>query len=131
MLGQAPNVSMTTRQICIAAKGIVNSLNNPALGGDINNDTDYYTVISHPDAAPKPQPPVTITKSGGNATIAWLADAGLFVLQATPAVSPTAWSDVSPQPAVVRVGAGDANDQYQMTVSLGAGNLYYRLLRRW
>ncbi|MBI3853153.1 MAG: HYR domain-containing protein [Verrucomicrobia bacterium] len=44
-----PSVAMTTRQICIAAKGEVNSANNPLAGPDTFPQTTFYTVISHPD----------------------------------------------------------------------------------
>jgi len=44
-----PSVAMTTRQICIAAKGTVNSTNNPTAGPDTADLTTLYTVINHPD----------------------------------------------------------------------------------
>jgi hypothetical protein len=46
-----PNVSMTTKAICIAAKGWINSINNPAGGPDtafLGGNTTVYTVISRP-----------------------------------------------------------------------------------
>lgn len=138
MLTWRPSVAMTTRQICITGKGHVSSTNNPTTGADTvvsanspPESVNLYTVISHPAPVAAPQPQMTIIKSGNNAVISWLADAGLFVLQSTPAVSPTSWSDAAPQPAIVRVGAGDANDRYQMTVPVGTDKLFFRLLRRW
>ncbi len=50
-----PNVSMTSKAICIAAKGWINSINNPAGGPDtlnlyngVTGFTTVYTVISRP-----------------------------------------------------------------------------------
>ncbi|HEY5912623.1 MAG TPA: hypothetical protein VJA21_18635 [Verrucomicrobiae bacterium] len=127
-----PNVSMTPRQILIAAKGTFNGANNPALGPDtVGSETKLYTVLSHPAPVAPVQPTMTVTRSGNNAIVSWQADAGLFVLQATPTLSPAAWTDVAPQPPIVRVGSGDANDKYQMTVPIGSGNVFGRLVRRW
>ena len=47
---------MTTKEILIAAKGLPNTLNMPDLGYDVPGDTNYYTVITHPD--PKDDPTV-------------------------------------------------------------------------
>jgi len=126
-----PTVAMTPRAICIAAKGSINSTNNPVGGPDTMSETTVYTVISHPAPAPPPQPQMTVSRSGNNAVISWLADAGLFTLQAASAVSPADWIDVSPQPPLQRVGTGDAADRYQMTVPISAGQVFYRLVRRW
>jgi hypothetical protein len=55
----APSVAMTTRAICIAAKGTVNSANNPNNGADTAPETTLYTVINNPAAqssAPAGQP---------------------------------------------------------------------------
>lgn len=120
-----PSVAMTTREICISAKGTINSTNNPTGGADTWPQTDLYTVISHPAPVSTPRPNITITDSGGNATISWNADDGLFTLQKTSTLSPAAWSDVSPQPAIVPA-AGNLNT---MTVAIGSGNLFFRLAR--
>jgi hypothetical protein len=53
-----PSASMTTTALLIAVKGLPNSLNVPALGTDMPGDTNFYTVISHPDPQPDPTPPV-------------------------------------------------------------------------
>src|SRR5205814_4240876 len=53
-----PNVAMTTRQICIAAKGTINSTNIPAGGANTAAETTLYTVISHPDPQNSPGFPV-------------------------------------------------------------------------
>ena len=69
-------------------------------------------------------PVITATRSGSNLTIAWSADFGLFTLQSSPVVSPTTWTDVSPQPPTVAVG-----NQNTMTVPIELGKLFFRLAR--
>ena len=53
-----PSPSMTTRQICIAAKGEINSENDPSLGVDTPFETNFYTVFGHPDPKDDPTPPI-------------------------------------------------------------------------
>ncbi len=52
-----PSVAMTTRQICVAAKGEINLSNHPELGPDSPYAVNFYTVISHPDPQDDPTPP--------------------------------------------------------------------------
>ncbi len=120
----SPSVVMTPRQICIAGKGTVNSTNNPTGGPDTKAETTLYTVISHPAPMPAPRPDMTIVTSGINAIITWQWEAGLFRLQTRSALGTGAWADVSPQPAMVEVG-----DTFEMTVPVGAGDAYFRLVR--
>jgi len=61
--GVAPSVAMTTRAICIAAKGEINLSNQPELGPDSAYAVNYYTVISHP----VPQDDPTCAVSPGDA----------------------------------------------------------------
>jgi hypothetical protein len=114
------NVEMTTRYICIASKGLINSTNNAASGPDSAAQTTVYTVINNPGAV---APVMTATHSGSNLLISWDASAGDCTLQSTPLVKPTAWADVSPQPASVVVNG----NTYQKTVPIGAGKLFFRL----
>lgn len=120
-------VSMTTRQICFAAKGTLNSTNNASAEPDTMPETTVYTVISHP--APLASPAVTMSaiRSGSNLVISWNANAGLFTLvSSTSVASPlSSWSAVSPQPAVT----GPVNGQYSMTVPIGAGAKCFNLKR--
>jgi hypothetical protein len=118
-----PNVSMTTRQICIAAKGSFNSTNNPAGGPDTAAETTLYTVINHPGAVPS-APLITVANVAGNLVVSWPADAGTFTLQSTAKIAPTSWSPVTPQPPTVQVG-----NNFQMTMPISAGNVYFRLAR--
>jgi hypothetical protein len=52
-----PSASMTTKELLIAAKGLPNTLNMPGLGSDVPGETNFYTVISHPDPQDDPTPP--------------------------------------------------------------------------
>jgi hypothetical protein len=114
---------MTTRQICIAAKGSFNSTNNPAGGPDTAAETTLYTVINHPGAVPS-APLITVANVAGNLVVSWPADAGTFTLQSTAKIAPTSWSPVTPQPPTVQVG-----NNFQMTMPISAGNVYFRLAR--
>lgn len=67
------SVAMTTRQICIAAKGEINLQNKPANGASINANTgaplrevNFFTVFSHPAPADDPTP----SANGGTPTVA-------------------------------------------------------------
>jgi hypothetical protein len=53
-----PSPAMTTREICIAAKGEINSVNDPALGADTPTEVNLYTVFSHPDPKDDPTTPI-------------------------------------------------------------------------
>lgn len=122
VLTEKPSVAMTTSRICIAATGTVNGQNNPAAGGDTAPQTTLYTVINHPAPVGSTAPTITATKSGNNLIISWAASAGSFTLQSTPTVSPTAWTNVTPQPPIVPAGG-----QNTMTVVIGSGNTFFRL----
>jgi len=56
-----PSLAMTTRQICIAAKGEINIANNPLAGANTLSQTTFYTVLSHPDPQNDPTSPVATT----------------------------------------------------------------------
>ncbi len=122
-----PSIAMTTRQICIAAKGTINSTNNPAGGPDTSAETTLYTVINHP-AAVAGAPQITASKLTSGTTnllvISWAVDSGLFTLESTPAVVPANWTPVSPQPATQQTG-----NTYSMTVAVRPGQAYFRLAK--
>ncbi len=80
-------------------------------------------IFNAPALAPCSAPPViSISQSGTNAIISWPASFGLLTLQSTPTVSPTAWTCVGPQPAIVPAG-----NKNTMTVPIGAANAFFRL----
>ncbi len=55
-----PSLAMTTRQICIAAKGEINTANDPSQGADTPSETNFYTVFAHPDPKDDPTPPILV-----------------------------------------------------------------------
>jgi hypothetical protein len=57
--GQRPSPAMTTKEILIAAKGELNTGNIPDDCADVPGETNFYTVISHPDPQDDPTPPIT------------------------------------------------------------------------
>ncbi len=93
-----PVVAMTTRQICFAAKGIINSTNNATTGPDSLSEQTVYTVVSHPAPVAAPQPVVTITPAGpGNSfNLSWNPEDGLFTVQTRPSLSSGSWANVTP-----------------------------------
>lgn len=56
-----PTVAVTTRQICVAAKGEINyPLLQPELGPNTPKEVNFYTVFTHPEPKSDPTPPVEI-----------------------------------------------------------------------
>lgn len=115
-----PGLAMTTKQICISAKGTINSTNNPASGPDTPGNCNLYTVITHP-APVELRPTLTITRSGSDVILSWADPVGLgWTLQKTsPTLQPASWSTVA---NVVQVGS-----MYYSTNAIGA-NAYFRLI---
>jgi hypothetical protein len=119
------SVAVTTRQICIAAKGEINLQNKPEQGASINVNTgnylkeiNFYTVFSHPnpqdDTTPPPTgPTLNIARSGANVTLSWDAAATGFTLESKASLGAGPWIPIGTQnPA---------------TVPIGPGNTFYRL----
>ncbi|MFO1461127.1 MAG: hypothetical protein U1G08_17195 [Verrucomicrobiota bacterium] len=88
------SVALTTRQICIAAKGEINLQNKPDLGASINPNTgeplkeiNFYTVFTHPNPQDDPTPPVggntpqftkiTVNPNNGTITLEWTGNGTL------------------------------------------------------
>jgi hypothetical protein len=93
---QTPGVAMTTRQICISAKGQVDT---PYADAGFSNfgGIDFYTVLSHPAPVAPLRPQLTIQESGANAVVSWpydLVNYGIWTLQSSPTLSPASWSTV-------------------------------------
>ncbi len=116
---QNPVVAMNTRQICFAAKGMINSSNNVAAGPNTPDaQQTVYTVISHPAPVAAPVPTLSITKSGGSVNLTWNADDGLFTVQTRASLSSGSW-----------VNATAENVAPPVNVGIGTGALFIRLVR--
>lgn len=92
-----PNVSMTTKQILIAAKGIINSHNNNSEPVDTKDKTTFFTVISHPAPAEDPtlgvisaRPVVGIAREGGKIKISFTGN-----LESTTSLTNPNWQPVA------------------------------------
>lgn len=130
LVTQTPGIAMTPRQICISCKGVVNSTNNPAAGPDTpplssaSSGTDLYTVIGHPAPVVAPAPVMTAAMTalpaGNGLIVSWNAEDGLFTVQTTPQLSPSAtvWTDFT---------AGHVAPP--VTVPIAPANKYVRLVR--
>lgn len=97
-----PSVAMTTRQICIAGKGTVNSTNNPAGGPNTAAETTLYTVVSHPDPQPTPGGgSLVITNlsiTGPAVTISWTGGTAPYLLQMKSSLTDPTWQNVLTTP---------------------------------
>jgi hypothetical protein len=71
------SVTMTTKQIGVAAEGQINLQNKPDLGADSPKEVNFYTVVSHPSPQNDPTTPV-----GGAAgvTLSYQASGGKLIL---------------------------------------------------
>jgi hypothetical protein len=68
-------------------------------------------------------PTLTASRSGNNLVISFPASASGYVLQSSDTIAPANWIDVTPQPTTVPSG-----NQKTMTVPIGSGNRFYRLM---
>jgi hypothetical protein len=115
------SVAMTTRQICIAAKGEINYGNDPASGPDSPREVNFFTVFTHPSPAQDPTPAVptealpalSITRVGDTVSISWAPALPGFALESSPSLLTGQW-----------VPAGTANPT---VVPIGPGSVYFRL----
>ncbi len=99
-----PTVSMTTRQILVAAKGTINLANKPDAVADSFPRTTVYTLLAHPAPKDDPTPAVGdganalsltgIAVRGQQATLTWIGGAAPFTLQKRTTVT-EAWTDVT------------------------------------
>src|SRR5262249_30794554 len=116
---QLPAVGMTTKAICVAAKGTLNSTNDAASYPDTKVETTAYTVCTAP-VLPSP-PPLTVKRQDTNVLLSWTwtYPAGWLGLQTSPTLHPTSWSYLS---NIVQVG-----NTYYSTNVIGPSNAFYRL----
>ncbi len=100
LLTSNPSVAMTTRQICIAAKGTVNSTNTPAGGPNTSAETTLYTVVSHPDPQPTPGggplifTNVTAAAAGSLVTLSWSGGTAPYLIQKKSSLDDATWQNV-------------------------------------
>ena len=97
---------MTTREICIAAKGEINSTNSLTAGVNTLRQTTFYTVISHPAPKEDPttavggQPPAagltinSITPSVNALTLNWTGGTAPYLVQMKTSLSDSNWFNV-------------------------------------
>ena len=114
------SVAMTTKQICVAAKGQINYENKPALGPDSPVEVNFFTVFSHPAPTDDPTTPVVtaapvlhISISGGNAVLSWDNAITGYTLESKSALGDSTWTTV-----------GTSNPT---TVAAGSAAKFYRL----
>lgn len=113
-----PSVAMTTRQICIAAKGVLNSVNNPVAGGNTAAETTVYTVFSHPEPVSAQGPKISINKSGNQVIISLDPSEGSFTVQTRSSLTTGSWGNAT-------VG----NVPPPVSLPIGTDNQFIRLAR--
>lgn len=104
------SVAMTTKQICIAAKGEINLQNRPLLGAEINQNTggplkeiNFYTVFSHPNPQDDPTVGVIVagtvigpvTRNGNNLVVTWTGGRAPYTVQKRASLSTGTWIPVT------------------------------------
>ncbi|MEW6158597.1 MAG: CHRD domain-containing protein, partial [Verrucomicrobiota bacterium] len=123
-----PSVAMTTRQICVAAKGEINSQDKPELGPDTLSQTTFYTVFSHPAPADDPTQSAvadlefTAIANVGNAVrLTWEGGAGPFLLQRKASLSDAQWENLLTTPSRTAVVLRETSTAFYRLVD-GAQN---------
>ncbi len=98
------SAAMTTKQICIAAKGEINYQNNPAAGPNSPKQVNFYTVFSHPDPQNDPTGSggtggdltvTSVSASAGNLVLTWSGGAAPYKVQKKAALTDANWVDVT------------------------------------
>ena len=124
-----PAVAMTTKQICVTARGQINSANNPNAAADSPRLSNYYTVISHPDpkddptsSAVEPMPTLSIARAAGNVILSWTTKTTGFTLRSKSDLSAPTWQTNSPAP--VTSGA-----VFTVTEPSGSSPKFYQLIK--
>jgi hypothetical protein len=119
-----PSVAMTRRQICITAKGELNSTNNATAGPDTvtGSEVKAFTIISHPAPVAAPEPVLAVTQVGNNLNLSWDATAGLFTVQTAGQVKPsgTVWANFT-----------GGNVAPPVSVPIAVTNKFVRLVRNY
>jgi hypothetical protein len=82
------------------------------------------TSVFSPPVSLLPAPRLSIALSGTSILLSWPTNVGLFDIQATPVLSPAAWTSLVPQPPVTETGL-----LYQAALPITSDRLFYRLSR--
>jgi hypothetical protein len=116
------SVAMTTKQICVAAKGEINLQNKPELDANTPKEVNFYTVFTHPSPKDDPTTPVGgvvggpslhAAISGTSITLSWDVSAAGFTLESKAKLSDAAWTTIG--------------TQNPTTETIGSGSKFYRL----
>ena len=67
-----------------------------------------------------PGPQLAIVRAGTNVLLSWSANATGFVLQSTPSLAPTTWTNIATNPPIV-------NGRYTVTNAITGSRKFYRL----
>jgi hypothetical protein len=86
------------------------------VGVDANDlDNEASVVVSV-----NTQPVLAIRQEATNVVVSWLTNAGVFVLERTPALSPTTWNVTVTNPPA-------SGDRYEVTIPVTNATGYFRL----
>jgi hypothetical protein len=114
-------VAMTTKEICIGAKGEINLQNEPESGANSPTEVNFYTVFTHPAPENDPTPSIggeapilSIARDGNQLTISWAPATAGFALEMTDSLTSPAWS-AGPTGNPVTVEATESARFYRLT----------------
>ena len=111
------SVAMTTKQICVAAKGEINLQNKPELGKNSPKEVNFYTVFSHPSPKDDPTTPIggfvngpklEIIVVGTTATLYWDNSFTGYTLESKASLSDATWTTVGTANPTTQTVAGGA-----------------------
>ncbi len=93
------NISMTTKQILVAAKGVINSENDKTKAVDTKAKTTFFTVFGHPAPAEDPTPAVgggerPIVSIGNSAGVGPVKISFTGTLESTTSIAAPNWQPV-------------------------------------
>lgn len=115
------SVAMTTKQICVAAKGEINLQNRPEQGANSPREINFYTVFTHPVPKDDPTPSIggstiprlLLHRTGQTLTLSWDAAMTGFTLESKSNLSDSNWTAIG--------------TQNPTTDTLGTASKFYRL----
>jgi len=69
-------------------------------------------------------PHISVRQTGANLILSWPTNAGIFSIQSTATLSPTAWASLTPPPPILQSGTN-----YEATLALTNTRAFFRLAR--